>query len=223
MRTQPVWSEGRGEDIEFCVVDDLATLVWAANLADLELHTYLAHAKTPHQPTMLVFDLDPGPGTDVIDCGRVGVRLRDLFAQWGMRSFPKTSGSKGMQLYVPINAPTTFDETKPFARAMGEILERETPEIVTTNMRKDERKGRVFIDWSQNDDHKTTVCVYSLRAKAQPTVSTPVTWDEVERAVDRDDPERLRFLPRDVLARIEEHGDLFRDVLTLEQPLPGLG
>ena len=223
LTTAPIWSEGRGEDIEFCVLDDLPSLVWAANLADLEMHTYLARADAPMRPDFLVFDLDPGPGTDVVDCCRVGLRLRDAFSSLGLESFAKTSGSKGLQMYVPLHTETTFEETKPFARAMGEVVERETPDKVTTNMSKAQRKGRVLIDWSQNDDHKTTVCAYSLRAKALPTVSTPVTWDEVERCAGEGDPELLRFTWDAVLERVEERGDLFAPVLTLQQALPALG
>ena len=222
VRTAPIWSEGRGEDIDFCVIDDLPTLMWAVNLADLELHTYLAHAEEPNAPTAMVFDLDPGPGTDIIDCARVGIRLRDLLKSFSLESYPKTSGSKGMQLYVPFNVPTTFEETKPLARALGEVLERETPKSITTNMSKAERKKRVFIDWSQNDDHKTTVCAYSLRAKDEPTVSTPLLWREVEEAAAANDPGALRFLPEEVLARVASRGDLFDDVLTKRQSVPTL-
>lgn len=220
LRTAPIWSEGRDDYIDFCVIDDLPSLVWAANLADLELHTYLARAAEPMVPTTIVFDLDPGPGTDIIDCAQVGLRLRDALDALSLQSFAKTSGSKGLQVYVPFNVPTSFDETKPLARAMGELLEQETPKRVTTNMSKAARPGKVFIDWSQNDDHKTTVCVYSLRAKEAPTVSTPVTWDEVEGALANRDPDALRFLPEQVLARVEERGDLFEGVLALKQSVP---
>ena len=222
VRTEGIYSETRGEDIRFCVVDDLATLVWAANLADLELHTYLASAQDPQQPTTMVFDLDPGPGTTIVECAEVALDIRAMLKDLGLESFAKSSGSKGMQFYVPLNTPTSFEETKPFARALGEILEREKPDSVTTNMKKSEREGRVFIDWSQNDDHKTTVCVYSLRAKEMPTVSTPLTWDEVAAIARERDPALGRFLPHEVLARVEEHGDLFEPVLTLQQALPAL-
>lgn len=218
LATAPIWSEGRGEDIDYCVLDDLPSLVWAANMADLELHTFLAKASDPQRPTMLVFDLDPGEGRDILDCCKVSLLVREVFRDLHLESFAKTSGSKGLQVYVPLNTPTTFDDTKPFARAVGEIVERDHPELVTTNMRKSEREGRVFIDWSQNDDHKTTVCVYSLRAKREPTVSTPVTWDEVEEALHAG--RRLRFLPEEVLARVASHGDLFGPVLNMEQSLP---
>lgn len=222
VRTVDVYSETRQGPIHFCVIDDLPTLVWAANLADLEMHTYLARGNDPLAPTMMVFDLDPGPGTDVTDCAAVGLRLRDMLEDLHLESFFKTSGSKGAQLYVPLNTPANYDDTKAFARALGEILERETPRTVTTNMRKSEREGRVFVDWSQNDDHKTTVCVYSLRARAEPTVSTPLTWAEVRRIAESGDPSLARFLPEEALARVAERGDLFAPVLTLQQSLPVL-
>lgn len=222
VRTAPVYSETRGDDIDYCRLDDLPSLVWAANLADLEIHTFLAKADKPLQPTAMVFDLDPGPGTDVIDCADVALLMRDMLHDLHLESFAKTSGSKGLQFYVPLNTPASFDDTKPLARALGEIVEREHPDRVTTNMKKSEREGRILIDWSQNDDHKTTVCVYSLRAKEQPTVSTPLTWEEVEALARERDAALARFLPEQVLARIEEHGDLFEPVLTLKQSLPAL-
>jgi bifunctional non-homologous end joining protein LigD len=221
VRVATVFSETRGGDLDYCVLDTLPALVWAANLADLELHTFL-HRRDPTRPDGLVFDLDPGPGTDLADCARLGLRLRDLLEGVGLVSFAKTSGSKGLQVYAPLHVETTYEETKPFARALGEILERETPGSVTTNMKKAERAGRVLVDWSQNDDHKTTVCAYSLRAKAFPTVSTPVTWEEVARCADAGKPDRLRFLVEDVLERVEEQGDLWKATLELEQPLPTL-
>ena len=224
LTTQGVWSEGRGADIDYCVLDTLPALVWAANIADLELHTFLARAAVDVQrPTTLVYDLDPGEGTNILDCCEVALALRDVHRDLGLESFVKTSGSKGMQMYVPLNVPdVTFDDTKPFARLMGEVLEKSLPGLVTTNMKKAERVGKVFIDWSQNDDHKTTVCAYSLRAKRQPTVSTPLRWDEVEKAFEASDAEGLRFLPHEVLKRVAKHGDLFKPVLDLEQSLPAL-
>ncbi|MEA3201059.1 MAG: bifunctional non-ous end joining protein LigD [Thermoplasmata archaeon] len=222
VRTAPVWSEGRGEDIDYCVLDTLPALVWAANLADLEMHTFLHTAPDVARPHALVFDLDPGPGTDIVDCARLGLRVRDLFEGFGLACLAKTSGSKGLQVYAPLNTPASYEETKPFARAVAEMLERETPATVTSNMSKAERAGRVLVDWSQNDAHKTTVCAYSLRAKAQPTVSTPVTWEEIARCASEGKADLLRFLTEDVLERVETHGDLFRPVLDLEQALPAL-
>lgn len=225
LSTQGVWSDTRGEDIDYCVVDSLPALVWAANIADLELHAFLARAvEDPQAPTALVYDLDPGEGTGILECCEVGLALRDVHKELGLECFPKVSGSKGLQVYVPLNVEgVTFEETKPFARAMGEVLERAMPDLVTTNMKKTERRGRVLVDWSQNDDHKTTVCVYSLRAKRLPTVSTPLRWGEVTAALDASDADALRFLPEDVFARVEKHGDLFRPVLEMEQSLPVLG
>ncbi len=222
VRTQAVWSRRNNRDINFCLADDLPTLVWAANLADLELHTSLSMADDVMRPTMLVFDLDPGEPATIVDCARVGSWLRGIFDHLGLESFPKTSGSKGMQVYVPLNTPTSYDETKPFARALAEMLERQHPDLVVSSMKKSLRGGKVLVDWSQNDDHKTTVCVYSLRAKERPTVSTPVTWDEVDELLERDDPDWLVFDSGEVLERVEELGDLFAPVASLEQSLPEL-
>lgn len=222
LHTAPVYSETRGADIEFCVFDDLPSLVWAANLADLELHTYLHRSEDVQRPTAMVFDLDPGPGTSIVECAEVALVIRDMLKDFSLECFAKTSGSKGMQFYVPINVPTSYEVTKPLARMIGEIVEKDQPERITTNMKKTEREGRVFIDWSQNDDHKTTVSVYSLRAKEQPTVSTPLTWKEVEKLARDGDPALGRFLAEDVLTRVRKLGDLFEPVLTLEQTLPVL-
>ena len=218
--TANVPTANRAGGINFCLANDAATLAWVANLASLELHTSLARAPRVERPTMMVFDFDPGPDMDILDCGRIAVRMRDRLANLGLRSFAKTSGSKGLHFYVPLNTPCTFDDTKAFSHAMAMLLEREDPGHVTSVMRKDLRVGKVFIDWSQNDEHKTTVCPYSLRARAHPTVSTPVTWDEVEKAMEAGEPDRLRFEAADVVARVEKLGDLFEPVLTLKQKLP---
>jgi bifunctional non-homologous end joining protein LigD len=220
VRTAGVWSRHNGREIDYCMVDELATVVWLANLADLEMHTPLAFAEAPEQPTFLAFDLDPGEPATVIECAEVALRLRDAFDHFGLLAFPKTSGSKGMQVYVPLNTPTTYAHTKPFAMGVAQVLERRMPELVVSEMRKDKRPGKVFIDWSQNDEHKTTVCVYSLRARERPTVSTPVTWDEVEAAVRSRDPGDLTFTSDAVLERVAEHGDCFAPVLELRQELP---
>ncbi|MEA2323944.1 MAG: bifunctional non-ous end joining protein LigD [Solirubrobacteraceae bacterium] len=217
--TAPVWSAEKNADIEYCVVDDLATLLWAVNIGSLELHTSLHRAEDLHRPTVLAFDLDPGEGTDILACCEVGLRLRELFGGLGLRSHAKTSGSKGLQVYVPLNTPTTYAETKPVARAVAELLEAERPDAVVSRMAKRLRAGRVLVDWSQNTEHKSMVCAYSVRAKARPTVSAPVTWAEVESAVDAGDPVRLVFEIGDVLERVEEHGDLFAGVLTDRQEL----
>ncbi len=222
MKTATVLAGPRAGNIDFCVCEDLPTLVWMAQLAALELHPSLSLAKAPDRPTALVFDLDPGAPADVLDCCRVGLRLRELFEHFGIECFPKTSGSKGLQVYVPLNTPTDYDETKPFARAIAQLLEKQTPDQVVSKMKKVERRGKVFVDWSQNHRRKTTIAVYSLRARERPTVSTPVTWKEVERALDRDDPDSLVFETADVLKRIDRQGDLFAPVLELKQKLPEL-
>jgi bifunctional non-homologous end joining protein LigD len=218
--TANVTTANRIGGINFCLANDAASLAWVANLASLELHTSLARAPRVERPTMMVFDFDPGPPADLIDCCRIAIRMRDRLAHLGLQSFAKTSGSKGLHFYVPLNTPCTFDDTKEFSRAMAMLLEREDPEHVTSVMRKDLRTGKVFIDWSQNDEHKTTVCIYSLRARAHPTVSTPVTWDEVEETLESGDPTNLRFEAHDVIARVARHGDLFEPVLTMKQKLP---
>lgn len=222
VRTAPIWS-GRNEgDIDYCVCDDRATLIWVAQLAALELHPSLSLAKDIERPTVLAFDLDPGAPAAMLECCRVGLRLRELFDGLGLESFPKTSGSKGLQVYVPLNTKVTYDETKPFAHAVAQALERSDPDHVVSRMAKNLRKGKVFVDWSQNDQHKTTVAVYSLRAKERPTVSTPLEWKEVERALKRDDPDLLSFEAGDVLKRVKRSGDLFEPVLKLKQKLPDL-
>jgi bifunctional non-homologous end joining protein LigD len=218
--TANVPTANRVGGINFCLANDAATLAWVVNLASIELHTSLAKAPRIDRPTMMVFDFDPGEGADVLDCCRIAVRMRDRLRDLGLESFAKTSGSKGLHFYVPLNTPCTFDDTKAFSHAMAMLLEREDPGHVTSVMRKDLRVGKVFIDWSQNDEHKTTVCPYSLRARSHPTVSTPVTWDEVEEAMELKKPQRLRFEARQVVERVDKHGDLFEPVLTMKQKLP---
>ena len=174
---------GRKGDIHYVLMNDVPSLVWAANLASLEMHVFLARAPKIQQPTSIVFDLDPGEPADVLDCARVSLWIRDLVGQFGLKSFVKSSGSKGLQLYIPLNMPTTYEKTQPFAKAIAELLEREHPDRVESEMAKALRTGKVFIDWSQNSEFKTTVCVYSLRAKREtPYASMPFTWEEVERA-----------------------------------------
>jgi bifunctional non-homologous end joining protein LigD len=207
-------------DIDFCMANDLPTLVWLANLADLELHTSLALAEDYGSPTVIAFDLDPGPPATIVECADVALELRLIFEHLGMQTFPKTSGSKGMQVYVPLNTPTSYDVTRPFARGLAELLERRRPELVVSEMKKSLRGGKVFVDWSQNTSFKTTVNVYSLRARPQPTVSAPLTWEEVEAVTESRDPDELVFTSADVLQRVSEHGDLFAGVLELRQTLP---
>ncbi|HSP05877.1 MAG TPA: non-homologous end-joining DNA ligase, partial [Acidobacteriota bacterium] len=208
-------------DIMAVLINDLPTLIWSANLANLELHTPLSRAPHLHQPTMVVFDLDPGPPANVIDCARVALWLRDLLGTMKLPCFAKTSGSKGMQLYVPLNTPVTFEQTRAFSKAVGEALRREHRESIVVEMAKHLRTGKVFIDYSQNASRKTTVCVYSLRAAhSTPFVSTPVTWEELERAIKKNKPELLYFEAKEVLKRVEKNGDLFAPLLTLKHKLP---
>ncbi len=215
-----VWSEGNQRDMHYCLAQDLPTLVWAANLADLELHTSLARKKNVAQPTMMVFDLDPGPPAHIVQCCQVGLWLRDLLNEMKLKSFAKTSGSKGLQLYVPLNTPASFDETKALSRALAEHLEREHGNLVVSKMLKALRNGKVLVDWSQNDEHKTTVCVYSLRARDEPTVSTPVSWDEVESCLKKKKADLLKFRSDQVIARVDKAGDLFAPVQEIKQKLP---
>ena len=209
-----------GGDIVYCVMNDLPALVWVANLADLELHTFLHRAPRIDRPTAMVFDLDPGPPADLVQSGQVAMLIKGIFDALKLKCFPKTSGSKGIQVYVPLNTPATHEQTKAFARTVAERLQSDYPDLIIAKMQKALRKGKVFVDWSQNDDHKTTVCVYSLRAKEQPTVSTPVTWRELETAVKRRNDRLLTFGPREVLKRVAASGDLFEPVLKLGQKLP---
>lgn len=220
VKTAAIWSRTSQEYIRFCLINDLPSLVWAANLADLELHTSLARRQNPKQPTVMVFDLDPGPPAHVLHCARVAVRLRAVLEDLGLKCFAKTSGSKGLQVYAPLNTKATFPQTKDLARALAERLARAHPREIVHQMSKSLRRGKVFVDWSQNDDHKTTVCVYSLRAKERPTVSTPVTWKELEQAERAGKKEALVFESEAVLDRVERQGDLFAPVLELKQRLP---
>jgi bifunctional non-homologous end joining protein LigD len=220
VQTAKVWSNGNNRWMHYCMVQDLATLVWAANLADIELHTSLSLARKIEQPTMMVFDLDPGAPANIVQCCQVGLWVRDIFARLGLESFPKTSGSKGLQVYVPLNTPVTYAETKPFAHELARLLERKFPDHIVSEMRKVLRVGKIFVDWSQNDQYKTTVCVYSLRAKERPTVSTAVTWQEVERCAKKADAELLVFEAKQVVERATKQGDLFEPVLKLKQKLP---
>jgi bifunctional non-homologous end joining protein LigD len=214
--------QGRDDAITFCTVDDTATLVWLANLAALELHAPMAHAHAPDTPAAVVFDLDPGAPADLVDCCQVGLWIRDLLDTVDLRCWAKTSGSKGLQLYVPLNTPVTHEDTALFARTVAHLLEREHPDRVVSTQRKTARSGKVLIDWSQNSWHKTTVSVYSLRARPRPTVSTPVTWDQVERAVAVGDPGNLTLRAPALLDRLDDVGDLFAPVLTERQSLPVL-
>ncbi len=222
VKTAGVWSEGGHRTVYYILANDLPTLIWLANLAALELHPSLALAKDIKCPTVMVYDLDPGPPANIVQCCLVATWLREIFEHLGLQSFPKTSGSKGLQLYVPLNTPTTFDDTKLFARALAQLLEQEHPEMVVSDMKKQLRTGKVLVYWSQNDEHKTTVAVYSLRAREHPTVSTPVSWDEVEKCLKKKDAGLLVFENKDVIKRVEKMGDLFEPVIDLKQKLPAL-
>ncbi len=222
VKTVPIWSEGNRRTVHYILANDLPTLVWLANLAAIELHPSLSLAKDVSTPTMMVFDLDPGPPANIVQCCRVGMWLREIFEHFGLQSFPKTSGSKGLQIYVPLNTPTNYHETKTFSHALAQLLEHEHPEMVVSDMKKQVRTGKVLVDWSQNDEHKTTVAVYSLRARERPTVSTPATWEEVEQTLKKKDAGLLVFEAGQTVKRFEKMGDLFAPLLTLKQRLPDL-
>ncbi len=225
---RPKWIETtkvprtEGGNINYCVISNLSALVWAANLADLELHVFLHRGPKIGQPNSLVFDLDPGAPADILDCCKVALQMKKLFEKLKIKCFPKTSGSKGIQVYIPLNSLITYEKTKPFAHEVAIQLEKAFPDLVVSNMQKALRKGKVLVDWSQNDSHKTTICVYSLRAKDHPTVSTPVTWEEVETALKKKNAKKLTFESDEVLKRIEKYGDLFAPILKLKQKLPSL-
>jgi bifunctional non-homologous end joining protein LigD len=208
----------RNGTIDYCEFDEPAALVWAANMAALELHAPMARAEDLERPRAVVFDLDPGAPAAIRECASIAVDIREVLGSVGLEAWAKTSGSKGLQLYVPVSGPCSHEQAGSFALAVAHVVEKQRPKDVVTVMTKSERRRKVFIDWSQNSRHKTTVAVYSLRARSQPTVSTPVTWDEVETAADGDDP--LVFEAGDVLARVDDRGDLFAPVLTTEQELP---
>ncbi|HUR78511.1 MAG TPA: non-homologous end-joining DNA ligase [Acidimicrobiales bacterium] len=206
------------DDINYPRIEEPATLVWAANLAAIEIHPGLARAQHIRRPDHVVFDLDPGEGTDVIECCEVALWLRDALSDLGLECFAKTSGSKGLQVYLPLHTPCDFEDTRAFSLAIAQLLEKWHPELIVTTQERDKRKEKVLIDWLQNASFKTTIGVYSLRARGRPTVSTPVTWDEVIAAQTASD---LRFEAADVLARVQQHGDLWAEMLTVVQTLPG--
>jgi bifunctional non-homologous end joining protein LigD len=223
VKTTRVQAGPNAGKIDFCVCDSLPTLIWMAQLAAIELHPSLSLGRAPKRPTVLAFDLDPGPPADVVDCCQVALRLRELLAQLDLECFVKTSGSKGMQLYVPLNTKATYEETRPFAQALAKIVAKQNPDEVLAKMgKKTDRSGKVLIDWYQNNERKTTIAVYSLRARERPTCSTPVTWEEAEAVARSGDGGALVFETKDVLARLEKHGDLFAPVLEIEQELPEL-
>jgi len=218
--TAKIWSGGNNRYMDYCMVQDLPTMVWVAQLGTIELHTSLSTYPKVSQPRALVFDLDPGPPATIVECCQVGMSVREWFQEHGLQTFAKTSGSKGLQLYVPLNTRIDYQQTKHISKGLAQKLERERPNQVVHIQRKTLREGRVLIDWSQNDEYKTTVNVYSLRARARPTVSTPVTWEEVEGCLEAGDPNLLVFESEAVLERVERLGDLFEPLLKLKQKLP---
>ena len=223
IQTVQIPSDRGKKEIPYTLCQDLPTLVWLANLADIELHPSLSLADDAGRPTMVAFDLDPGAPAGIVECCEVALELRDLFTHLGLEGCAKTSGSKGLQVYVPLNTPdVSYEQTKPFAHAVAGLLEERHPELVVSRMAKAKRGGKVLIDWSQNDEHKTTVSVYSLRATERPRVSTPVDWSEVAKCAEQRDAELLSFGPDDVLSRIAHAGDLFGKILSVQQTLPQL-
>jgi bifunctional non-homologous end joining protein LigD len=220
VKTTPIWSEGNQRTVSYILANDLATMVWMANLAAIELHPSLSLARDMESPRAMVFDLDPGPPANIIQCCQVGVWLREIFEHFGLQSFPKTSGSKGLQIYVPLNTATNYEATKGFAHALARLLEDQHRDLVVSDMKKQLRVGKVLVDWSQNDEHKTTISLYSLRAREHPTVSTPAKWEEVEQALKKKDVGLLVFEAGQVLKRVDKMGDLFAPLLTLKQKLP---
>ena len=221
VETFPVPRHDGGPDINYILINDVRTLTWAANAAALELHPFLHCVPKIDQPTHIVFDLDPGEGTDILQCAEVAFLVRDLLKKLRLKCFPKVSGSKGIQIYAPLNTGTTYSATQPFARALAQLLEKKHPDQIVADMPKNLRIGKVFIDWSQNADHKTTIGVYSLRAKrARPYVSMPVRWEELTKAVKQSRPDLLEFEPEEALMRVKRVGDLFASVLKLKQKLP---
>lgn len=220
VKTVGIWGHGRGSELQFMLCNDTPTLVYVANLAGLELHPALACAPELDSPTMVVFDLDPGPPADLVTCCKAALVFREYFKTAGLESVAKTSGNKGMQLYVPLNTPTSYAETKSWARGLAEAFEAQFPELFVSEMKKSMRDGKIFVDWSQNDANKTTISVYSLRALARPRVSTPISWTEIENAAKREDASDLVFEAPAVLERVEKVGDLFAPALSLKQQLP---
>lgn len=205
---------------EFCIINDLPSLIWAVNLASIEMHPLLSYFDNLEKPSEMVFDLDPGPDRDILDCGRVALGLNEMLGQLGLKTFVKTSGGKGLHLYIPLNTTVTFEDTKSFAHAVALTYEKYYPDIAVSKMNKQLRKGKVFIDWSQNDDHKTTVCVYSLRAMEKPTISMPVEWEYLDMAINTKDIKSLIFTPRQTIDIVKKKGDIFAELLEIKQKLP---
>jgi len=222
VKTTPIYVDRRAGEIDFCLCENRATLIWMAQLASLELHPSLSKATRMEQPTVLAFDLDPGPPAGLVECCKVALRVRDLFGAFGLEGFPKVSGGKGLQVYFPLNTKVSYEQTSPFAKAVAQLLEKQTPKDVVSKMAKVDRRGKVFVDWSQNHQKKTTIAVYSLRAREHPTASVPLQWREVERTAKGGDTEKIRFEIPEAVKRVEKEGDLFEAVLKLKQKLPAL-
>ncbi len=217
----PVPRRTGGRDICYVLINDLPSLVWSVNLANLEMHPFLHRAPDIGTPTAMVFDLDPGEPAGLLESAKVAFLVKKSLEDAGLQSFAKVSGSRGIQMYAPLNTPVDYAETQTFARGMAERLEHEHGGLVVSAMAKEQRLGKVFIDWSQNSDFKTTVAPYSLRARqAEPFISMPVKWEELTRAVKRRDASILYFTPEQALARVRKIGDLFAPVLSLRQKLP---
>jgi bifunctional non-homologous end joining protein LigD len=220
VKTTPIYVDRRAGEIDFCLCENLATLTWMAQLAALELHPSLSKASHMEQPTVLAFDLDPGAPAGLVECCKVALRVRAIFSAFDLDCFPKVSGGKGLQVYIPLNTKVTYERTSPFAKAVAQLLEKQTPRDVVSKMAKAERRGKVFVDWSQNHQKKTTIAVYSLRARDLPTASIPLHWREVERAAKSGKAENLRFEIPDAIKRVDREGDVFEPVLKLKQKLP---
>lgn len=209
--------------LDYCVLDSVEALLWAANQASIELHALLFLRRTPERPRYVVFDLDPGEPAGMLQCIELAFIIRETLQAAGLQSFAKVSGGKGLHFYIPLNSPVSFEQTRQFARALAQKIEKKYPQLAISNMKKELRSGKVLIDWSQNHQHKTTVAVYSLRARSRPTVSLPVTWKELSAALDRRDPAALVFEAKQAIARVAAKGDLFAPVLSLKQRLPEPG
>jgi bifunctional non-homologous end joining protein LigD len=220
VKTTPIYVDRRAGEIDFCLCENRATLIWMAQLAALELHPSLSKATRMEQPTVLAFDLDPGKPAGLAECCKMALRVREIFSAFELECFPKVSGGKGLQVYVPLNTKVSYEQTSPFAKAIAQLLEKQTPKDVVSKMAKAERRGKVFVDWSQNHQKKTTIAVYSLRARERPTASIPLHWREVERTAKRGDVDDLRFEIPAAIERIEREDDLFEPVLKMKQKLP---
>ncbi|MFA6170287.1 MAG: non-homologous end-joining DNA ligase [Candidatus Margulisiibacteriota bacterium] len=214
---------GKDKKIAYCLANNLETLIWLENLASIELHVPLARAASYRTPDAVVFDLDPGDGADILDCARVALILKELLARQHLLSWVKTSGRKGLHVFVPLNSKgTSFENTKSFSRAVAETMQNKYPDLVTARMDKKYRRNKVFINWSQNDASKTMVCAYSLRAEEKPYVSCPLKWPELEKLLKLKKPDKFQVLAAEAVKRVGKDGDLFREVLTKKQRLPNV-